>query len=119
MHLQERVVGVCLSRQQTFEAQSIGLLGQLQDRRLGVGDNVIITFRLAQLDQFDTVCEFGFEGPVVGYGVVQASPLTHGGLGALGVIPQRRVFGKRVKFLQALQRRVPVKGASSAGPWTA
>jgi len=42
--------------------------------------------------------------------------LAHDLLRFFGLVPERRVFGERVQFVETTQSVVPVKDASSAAP---
>jgi hypothetical protein len=46
----------------------------------------------------------------------QPGALAHQRLGALGIVPELGILGRGVQLGEAIDRLVPVKDASSAGP---
>ena len=109
------VVGVRLARQHRFQPQLFGALGERFDGLLGVGDHGRVVFGFGEFDQARRVGELVFERAHGGHGVVQPLALAHQLLGFLRIVPDRRVFGARVQFIEAADGLVPVKDASSAG----
>ena len=113
------VVAVGLAGQQAFDFPALRLFCRGAQRCHGIGDHgrVVIGFR--QFDQFQRIGDFGFQ---LAHGVHRAGDLVafaHKLLSRRGIVPQRRVFGFVVQFVQTGFGDIPVKDASSAARPTA
>ena len=118
MDFEIAVIGVGLACQQAFEFAS-GCFGpQLVERRLGLGDDRVLAFALAQLDQLARFVDLALDAPVATDRLVEPGTLAQQFLGCLRVVPEVRVLGLRVQLGKAPGRGVPVKDASSAAPAT-
>ena len=66
---------------------------QFGERRLGLGDDRRVAFRLAQFDQFDSVGDLALDAAVAGDRVIEPSALAQQFLRRGRVVPQLGVFG--------------------------
>src|SRR5206468_3068075 len=74
-----------------------------------------VVFGLGEFDQAGRIGKLVFERAHGRHRLVQSLTLAHQLLGFLRIVPDRRVFGARVQFIEAADGFVPVKDASSAG----
>ena len=119
MDLEIAIVGVGFPGQQAGQL-ALGDHGPKPGQiGLGFGDAGLVLLGLAQLDQGQRVLQAPLEAAVLGDRLVEARALAHDLLGGLGIVPEVGVLGAGVQRLQALERGVQVKDASSAGPATA
>ena len=118
MNLEIAVIGVGLARQQAFEFASGRFGPQPLERRLGLGDDRVLTLVLAQFDQLARLVDLALDAPVAADRLVEPGALAQQFLGCLRVVPEVRVFRLRVQLGKAPRRGVPVKDASSAAPAT-
>ncbi len=79
-----------------------------------LGDDLVVTFRLAHLDQLDVVGELLLEIADAVDARLELLPLAHERLGLFRVVPELRILGGGIQFIEFLQRGIPVKDASSA-----
>jgi hypothetical protein len=93
-------------------------VAQFFEHRLGLGDDVLVAFGLAQRDQFQRLLDFAFDAPVALDRPVESGALAQDRLRRAGIIPQARVLRLGVQLRQAAIGRFPVKDASSAAPAT-
>ena len=114
--LDDGVIAVHLAREQALELALLGLGDQALEVGLGGGEGLVVALRLG---------EFGEPVGVLGLALEplhrldpggEAVALAHQLLRRLAIRPQRRVLGARVQFLEATDRGIPVKDASSADP---
>jgi hypothetical protein len=118
MNFEIAVIGVGLARQQAFEFASGRFGAQPLERRLGLGDDRVLTLALAQFDQLARLFDLALDAPVAADRLVEPSALAQQFLGCLRIVPEVRVFRLRVQFGEAAGRGFPVKDASSAAPAT-
>jgi hypothetical protein len=109
------IVAVGFARKQRLNLQATGLGGQVLKRGDALFGHLLIAFGLAKLDEFAGVGEVGAHGVHAIDRVVELLALAHQALGFLRVVPEARVFGQRVQFIQAFEGSIPVKDASLAG----
>ena len=93
-------------------------IAQLFERRLGLGDDRLIAFGLAQPDQLDCVLDLAFDPAIAADRPLQPGALAQQRLGRGRIVPQLGVFGLGVQLGEAAVGRLPVKDASSAAPAT-
>jgi hypothetical protein len=113
--LEEAVVGVGLARQQALELEPAEPVPELAQRGLRLGHDLGIALLLGQLGQRLGIGEFLLQLALPVDGGREARALAHDALRALPVIPQFRVGRRLAQLIQACERAVPVKDASSAG----
>jgi hypothetical protein len=118
MNLEVAIVGVSLARQEAFELASRRFGTEPIERRLGLGDNRVLTLGLAQLDQFARFVDLALDAPVAADRLVEPSALAQQFLRCRRVVPQMRILRLRVQLGKAPGRGIPVKDASSAAPAT-
>ena len=112
------IVGAGLSGQQAGQL-ALGDHGPKPGQvGLGFGDAGRVVLGRAQLDQGQRVLQALLEAAVLGDRLVEARALAHDLLGGLGIVPEVGVLGAEVQRLQALERGIQVKEASSAGSAT-
>jgi hypothetical protein len=109
------IVAVGFARKQRLNLQATGFSGQLLERGDALFGHFFIAFGLAKLNEFAGVGQVGAHGFHTIDRVVELLTLTHQTLGFLRIIPEARVFGQRVQFIQAFEGSIPVKDASLAG----
>ena len=76
----------------------------------------LIPFGLAKLNQCAGILKLLLQPFEAGQGLFQTSPFLHDVLGVGRFVPQGRIFGQGVQFIQPKVCSIPVKDASSAGP---
>ena len=110
------IVVIGFARQQRFElaARHFGL--ELAQARFGLGDDLLILLRLAELDQRHLIVELLLDARQRGEIVVERGALLHHAAGALRIVPELGVFGLQVQLGKPRARLVDVKDASSAAP---
>ncbi len=113
------VVGVRLARQQRLELAPLALGLERLQRRDALGLGRLVALGLAEFDQRRRVVELALDLRQRAEPVLQHRALAHELLGGFRVVPETGLFGFRVQFGQTPRRRVDVKDASSAVPWTA
>ncbi len=117
--LEVAVVAVGLAREQGLQARPPRPGGEPAQRRDGVVDHLLVALLGAELGELDVVGKLALELPATADRGVEPGTLAHYRLRGLRVVPQRRILGARVQRGEPLERRVPVKDASSAAPATA
>ena len=106
------VVGVGLARKQRLEPRRLGFGGGLAQRLLALGDGGLVLLGLGHLDQADIVVDRRPQTPDRADRCFEPGALAHHLLGFLGIVPQRRILGARVQFIETDDRAVVVKDAS-------
>jgi hypothetical protein len=109
------VVGIGLARQQAFQLLFGRAGAQALELQFGLADGGLVVLAFAQLEQHQRVVQFLAEICKGRDRVVQRAPLAHHRLRGLRIVPQIRVLGLLVQFLEALLRALRVKDASLAG----
>ena len=117
--LEEAVVGVGLARKQALELEPAEPVPELAQRGLRLGHGLGVALLLGQLGQRQSIREFLLQLALPLDRGREARALAHDRLGALAVTPELRVGGRRAQLVEAFERAVPVKDASSAGRWPA
>jgi hypothetical protein len=79
----------------------------------------LVAFGLGQLGEPERICKAAFKSPIAVDRAVEPGALAQNLLRRGGVGPKIGVFGAGVQLLEALDRRIEVKDASSAGSATA
>ncbi len=87
-----------------------------RERGFSLCNNLVVTFSLTHLDQFQIIVERGFEREVGLDGFIKLCSLAHQGLRLLRVVPNARVLRFCVQFIHSFLGAIPVKDASSARP---
>ena len=119
MNLQIAIVAIRLTRQQALNLLLVRLLAQFRERGFRLGRDFIVTFRFGEFDQLGVFLKPRYQRIIAGYASVKASTLAHNALGILGIVPEVRVFGESVQFVETSGRGIVVKDASSAAAGTA
>ncbi len=119
MDLDIGVVGVGLAGEQRLDLGRARLVARGLQRGLGLGDDGVVAFGLAHLDQFEIVVEGGFELAVAADRFLQPRALAHHVLRGGGVVPEVGIFGFGRQFIETAKGGIPVKDASSAARATA
>ena len=119
MDLDIGIVRIGLARQQRLELAPGNLRTELLERRLGLGDDLLVLLGFAELDHGELVVELALDAADGGELVLERGALLHHALGALLVVPEVGILGLPVELLEALARLVEVKDASSAARPTA
>ena len=101
MDFEIAVVGIGLARQQRLELAPRHLGLELLERRLGVGDRLLILLGLAELDHGELVVELLLDAADGGELVLERGALLHHALRALLVVPEIGVFGLLVQLRRA------------------
>jgi hypothetical protein len=109
------VIAVGFARQHGFQAHLLGAAIQRQQRIFRVRHHSGVVLRLRHLDQIARVPQFIGEFGNGAERTVQLLALAHQLLRGLRIVPDGRVFGLGVQFVQAAIGLIPVKDASSAG----
>jgi hypothetical protein len=115
MYFQIGVVGIGLARQHRLDLAPVRLDQHRLQRLLGVLNDLLVAFHLAEFDEIDVFLQLRLELSDAGNAVVELLALAHQLLRFLRVVPQIRVFGLVIEPVQSSYRLVPVKDASSAG----
>jgi hypothetical protein len=118
VHFEIAVVGIGLTRQQAFEFTPRGLIAQLAQRSLSLGDDGCLAFGFTELDQLARFVDFPLDPLAAADRLVQPGALAQQFLRIRRIVPQTRVLGLRVQLSETSGRTVPVKDASSAAPAT-
>ena len=107
MHFEVGIVGVGLARQQRLElaARDLGL--ERAQRRLRLGDDLLVVLGLAELDHRDLVVEVLLDAGDRGELVLERGALLHHPARALRVVPEIGVFGLPVQL--GKPRRAPCR----------
>ena len=112
---EEGVIRIRLTIEQGFELFRRGGFFQRGKRGLGLGDDFLVVFHLAHLDQFDIVLQILLD-PVIGLELVhQLLPVAHQFLRARLIVPQGGVFDHRVEFLDPVRRGLEVHPLAQQG----
>ena len=119
MHFEIGVVAVGLAGEQRLQLQALGLREQRLQRRDAFLLGRLVAFRLAELDERHGVVELALELLLRAEPLLELAALAHDLLRGLGVVPEIGVFDARVQLAETTGRRIDVKDASSAVPWTA
>jgi hypothetical protein len=106
-------------RQHGLKAHLLGAPAQFLQRGFRVGHHGRVILRLGHLDQALGVRQVVLNPGDRRDGAFQLLAFAHQLLRGLRIVPQRRVFGLGVQFVQAAVGGIPVKDASSAGQWPA
>jgi hypothetical protein len=110
---EKRVVAVRLAGVQRLDFERGRLSGKLGQRFLRVGDDLRVALILTQCDEFEIVLQAGFKLGIGVDGIFELLALAHDGACILRIVPEGRIFGACVQFLQADRGVVPVKDASA------
>ena len=113
------VVAVGFTGQQGLELFLRDLLLQAEQRAFGLRDNLLVVFRLAELEQLDIVLKLLLEGFLAPDLVVELLTRAHQRLRPFRIVPEIGVFDLDVQLGQSVLCRIPVKDASSAVRTTA
>ncbi len=119
MHFEIGIVAVGLARKHGFHLTAVRLAPQRLQRVLGVLDDLVVAFHLAEFDQLDIVFKLLLERLDAIDAVIQLLALAHQFLRFGGIVPEGRILCLVIQPVQSSYRLVPVKDASSAGLWPA
>jgi hypothetical protein len=114
VHLKIRVVGIRFAGKERFQLLPRSFIFQFLQRGFGFGDDALILFRFAKLNQRGVVFQLAFDAGNAAQLIFQRGALAHYLLRALGIIPQVGIFGLLVQLGEAHCRGIDVKDASSA-----
>ena len=92
------IVAVGFTGQQGLELFLRDLFLQAEQRAFGLRDNLLVLFRLAQLEQFDIVLQLLLEGLLARDLVVELLTRAHQRLGPLRIVPEIGVFDLDVQL---------------------
>jgi len=119
LDLEIGVVGVGLAREQRLHGALLGDAAQVAQRLLGGRELVLVVLLGGELDQADRVVVVLLQRAVERELAVERRALAQHHLGRLRIVPERRVVGAGVQFVEAAERGIVVKDTSSAVPATA
>ena len=87
MQLEIAVIGVGLAGEQALQLAPRRFGAQLFERRLGVSDDGVVAFGLAELDQLELFADLAFDPPIAGDRLVEPRALAQQLLGRGRIIP--------------------------------
>ena len=119
MNLDIGVVGIGLAGEERLDLPLVGLGLDLADRSLGFLDDLGVLLLLAHGDEFDIVLQRLVQAVHRADGGVQELAFAHELLRFGRIVPDGRIFRLVVQQVEAFERFLPVKDASSAGLWPA
>ena len=119
MNFEIAIVVVGFAREQRLELAARHLGFEAAQGGFGLGDDFLIFFRFAELDQHDLIVELLIDAGERAEPLLERGALLHQPARPLRIVPQIGLFGEAVQFGEADARIIDVKDASSAGRATA
>ncbi len=113
------IIGVGLAGKQRLDLLAGDLVLEHTQRSFGFGDDRLIAFGLAELDEAGVVADRSLEAEHLVDAAFELLARAHEALRLLRIVPERGVFGPGVQLGESLLRGIEVKDASSAVPATA
>jgi hypothetical protein len=101
MDLKIAVIGIRFARQQGFKLFLLANLADALESRFGFGDDLVLAFGLAELDQLERLRDTIGESLNVGDRLFKLRALTQEILRTLLIVPEIGVPGERVQLLQS------------------